>query len=517
MIRAPAQRGAKGRRRRAEGRIAMGPIVETTHGKLEGVQEVGHQRFRGIPFARPPVGARRFRAPEPAEPWAGVRDASAFAASAPQNPSPLPGMAVGEQSEDCLYLNVYTPAADGGRRPVLFWIHGGGFTGGSGSQALYDGGRLATRGDVVVVTINYRLGALGYLALAGVTPNLGQLDQIAALRWVRDNIARFGGDPDNVTIFGESAGGMAVATLLAMPAARGLFRRAIPQSGAAHHTQTHEAAGRVARTLLEELGGIDAAKLADVPVAALLAAQARTQAKLMTGLGSLGFAPVIDGDSIPVHPLHAVRDGAGRDVELLVGTTRDETKLFRMGAVDAAPLDEARLLRRVRGMLGRHESDAERVIESYRTARAGRASTDPSELLDAIESDRSFRLPAIRLAEAQHAHQPDTFMYLFSWESPARRGALGACHALELPFVFGTLDAPTMDRFAGSGPDAEALSARMMDAWLAFARGEGPGHSDLPDWSPYETKQRATLVFDRTPALEHAPLDAERAVWDGIL
>jgi para-nitrobenzyl esterase len=426
-------------------------------------------------------------------------------------------MAVGEQSEDCLYLNVYTPRADSARRPVLFWIHGGGFTGGSASQALYDGGRLAARGDVVVVTINYRLGALGYLALPGVTPNLGQLDQIAALRWVRDNIARFGGDASNVTIFGESAGGMAVATLLAMPGARGLFRRAIPQSGAAHHTQTFESAERVARTLLEELGSGDVAKLADAPVAQILAAQARTQAKQMAGGAGLGFAPVIDEDAIPTHPLAAVRDGAARDVALLVGTTRDESKLFRLGLADAPPIDEARLLRRVRALLGSRESHAERVIEAYRGARAGRASTEPSELLDAIETDRSFRIPAIRLAEAQHRHQPDSYMYLFTWPSPARRGALGACHALELPFVFGTLDAPTMDRFAGSGPDAEALAARMMDAWLAFARSGRPGHADLPDWSPYETGRRATLVFDRAPELAHAPLDAERAVWDGML
>ncbi len=494
----------------------MGVVIETTSGRVEGVAGEGHQRFLGIPFASPPVGARRFRAPEPIDPWSGVRDASRFGASAPQNPSPLPGMAVGEQSEDCLYLNVYTPRADAARRPVLFWIHGGGFTGGSGSQDLYQGSRMALRGDVVVVTINYRLGALGYLSLPGVTPNLGQLDQLAALRWVRENAAAFGGDPANVTIFGESAGGMACATLLGMPGARGLFRRAIPQSGAAHHVHTPDSAGRVGRALLDELG-VDAAALAAVPVDRLLAAQAKVQAKAMGGGPGLVFAPMVDGDAIPVQPLETVRAGGARDVDVMVGTTRDECKLFRMGA-PTGEVDEARLLRRVEALLGsRYAAAAPRVIDAYRQAREGRASTAPGELLDAIETDRTFRIPAIRLAEAQQRQRPDTYMYLFCWESPARRGALGSCHALELPFMWGTLDAPTMDRFAGSGPDAEALSRSMMDAWLGFARSGVPGHRELPDWPRYDTARRPTLVFDRKSELAHGPLDAERAAWDEIL
>jgi para-nitrobenzyl esterase len=369
------------------------------------------------------------------------------------------------------------------------------------------------RGDAVVVTINYRLGVLGYLSLPGVTPNLGQLDQLAALRWVRDNIAAFGGDPGNVTIFGESAGGMACATLLGMPGARGLFRRAIPQSGAAHHVHTPESAARVGRAVLESLG-VDVDALAQVPVDRLLAAQAKVQAQAAAGGPGLSFAPMVDGDAIPLQPLETVRAGGARDVDVMVGTTRDEAKLFRMGAGE---IDEARLLRRVEGLLGRHAAAAPRVIEAYRQARAGRASTAPGELLDAIESDRMFRIPAIRLAEAQHRHRPDTFMYLFTWQSPARRGALGSCHALELPFMWGTLDAPTMDRFAGSGPDAEALSRTMMDAWLAFARGGDPGHRELPAWPRYDTERRPTLVFDRKSELAHAPLDLERAAWDGIL
>jgi para-nitrobenzyl esterase len=215
-----------------------------------------------------------------------------------------------------------------------------------------------------------------------------------------------------------------------------------------------------------------------------------------------------------------VRDGAARDVALLVGANRDEIKLFRMGMAAANELDPAGLAKRVRGGLratGADESHAERLIETYRKAREGRASTDPGELLDALDSDRTFRVPAIRLAEAHASRQPRTYKYFFTWSSPARRGTLGACHALELPFVFGTLDAPTMDRFAGTGPDAERLSGRMMDAWIAFARSGEPGHAGIPDWPAYDTGKRATLVFDRACELAHAPLDTERAAWDGVI
>ncbi len=499
----------------------MGTVVETVSGKVEGERRGGHERFLGIPFAAPPVGERRWRAPQSAPMWPRVRPALAFAPSAPQPPSALPGMAVGAQDEDCLYLNVYTPAADGAGRPVLFWIHGGGFTTGSGSQALYDGGALAERGDVVVVTVNYRLGALGYLALPGADANVGQLDQIAALRWTCDNIRAFGGDPEQVTIFGESAGGMAVATLLGMPDARGLFRAAIPQSGAAHNVHSRESSARVTAQFLAALGesSADLAKLRSLPVAQILAAQSALIAE-RRALGALAFCPAVDGVTLPKPPLEAVREGAARGVALLVGSNRDESKLFRLGVAESASLSEESLAKRVRSglsMLRADESHTARVIETYRQARNGRASVEPGELLDAIESDRTFRLPAIRLAESQRPHEPRTFMYFFTWESPARRGTLGSCHALELPFMFGTLSAPTMDRFAGKGPDADALSVRMMDAWIAFARSGRPSHASLPEWPAYDSAKRATLVFDRTCELVQGPLDAERAAWDGIL
>ena len=499
----------------------MGSIVETGFGKIEGESRGAHERFLGIPYAAPPVGPRRWRAPEAPAAWAHTRPAIAFAPACPQTPSALPGMAVGAQDEDCLYLNVYTPRADGKRRPVFFWIHGGGFTAGSGGQALYDGGALAERGDVVVVTINYRLGALGYLSLPGAEANLGQLDQIAALRWTRANIAAFGGDPEQVTIAGESAGGMAVATLLGMPAARGLFRAAIPQSGAAHNVHSPESAARVAESFMQALGQrtADLAALRALPVAKLVEAQGRVLAE-RRAIGLLAFAPSVDAASLPARPLEAVRAGSGRNVALLVGSNRDEVKLFRLGVAESATLSEEGLAKRVRAGLAASridESHVERLIETYRKARAGLASTEPGELLDAIDSDRTFRIPAVRLAEAQAAHEPRTFMYLFTWPSPARRSTLGSCHALELPFMFGTLGAATMDRFAGKGPEAELLSARMMDSWIAFTRSGRPGHGDLPAWPGYDTRARATLVFDRRCELANGPLEAERAAWDALL
>ena len=505
----------------------MGTIVETRGGRVEGREGDGVQIFRGIAYAKPPVGALRFRAPEPLEPWSGIRDATSFGSSAPQ-PSmalPLPGMDVGPMDEDCLYLNVYTPGADGARRPVLVWIHGGGFVIGSGSQPIYNGAQLARRGDAVVVTINYRLGPLGYLFLCDLCPDLegavgnaGMRDQVAALEWVRDNIESFGGDPGNVTIFGESAGGMSVGTLLGMPAARPLFHRAIPQSGASHNVHTRETATRVAEHFLEELGvqPVDAARsLREVPPDKLLDTHNQTVLKLGSTLGLLPFQPMLDGDSVPEAPLEAVRAGHVANLPLLTGTTRDEWKLFGMMDPGIAKLDESGLIAR----LGSQVPDPAGLVETYKSAREGRAPTTPAELYFAIETDRVFRIPAIRLAEAQAAHQRQTFVYQFNWEAVSFGGALGACHAVELPFVFGNLEREGADLFAGGGPDAQQLAACVMDTWLSFARSGDPSHPGLPGgrWERYETSRRATMMLGRECALELDPASREREVWEGIL
>jgi para-nitrobenzyl esterase len=501
----------------------MSQRVETSHGFLQGVQDGGIRVFRGIPFARPPVGERRFRRPEPLEPWPGVRDATAFGPSAPQMKLEfdfLPGLDVGPQSEDCLYLNVFAPEGPGSRRPVLVWIHGGAFTIGSGSQALYDVRPLVRRGDAVLVTVNYRLGALGFLHLAelageefGFAANAGLLDQVAALGWVRDNIAAFGGDPANVTIFGESAGGMSVGSLLGMPEARGLFRRAIAQSGAAHATNTAQAANDVARLLFEELGLApgDGAALRQAPVEAILAAQARCSLRVQLD-GLLAFRPVVDGRTLPEPPIDAIRGGLSREVAVLAGYTRDEWKLFSFMDPQAQRLDEAGLHAR---MELRTPGHAAAVVEAYRATLGAEAKLP--EIFSAIERDRIFGIPAVRLGEAQEAAGGRAFLYLFTWEAALLGGALGACHGIDVPFVMGSIGSPLGDRFAGSGPEAAELQARVMDAWLGFARSGDPGHAGLPEWPRYERSRRLAMELGRGCQPIRLPDDAVLRAWDGVL
>jgi para-nitrobenzyl esterase len=501
-------------------------VVETGLGRIEGITRGGVRIFRGIPFARPPVGELRFRPPRPVEAWTGVRDATRFGASAPQPPLLLaarPGMDVGPQDESCLFLNVYAPAGarPGDRKPVMVWIHGGGFVIGSGAQVVYDGAPLVRRGDVVVVTINYRLGALGFLDLGDqpdvAESNLGILDQVAALRWVQEHVAAFGGDPGNVTIFGESAGGMSVGTLLGCPAAKGLFQKAVAQSGACQAVHPdRESSAAVTAAVLSSLG-LDrphVRRLREVPVEKLMAAQQQVSFQMLATGGSqlLPFQPVVDGRVLPRHPLDEVRDGLSRDVTLMAGTTRDEWKLFGFMDPQVRQLDAEKLAARVQRALP--HADGARLVAGYRAARSD---ADWTSLFFALETDRVFRIPAIRMAEAQAAHGADVFMYLFTWESPGFGGLLGACHAVELGFVFGTHDLPGADQFMGSGPEADRLATATMDAWLAFARHGRPGHPGLPEWPAYEGTRRATMELGRTFALHEDPRGAERRLWDGLL
>lgn len=502
----------------------MAVIVETGLGKLEGFERDGVRVFRGVPYAQPPVGEWRFRAPQPAKPWAGVRDATRFGHAAFQPPlmlAALPGFDIGEQSEDCLYLNVYAPAgaSDSNRKPVLVWIHGGAFVIGSGSQSIYDGSKLARRGDVVVVTINYRLGVFGFLDLGQpdlAEANAGLLDQVAALAWVRDHIAAFGGDPADVTIFGESAGGMSVGTLLGCPAARGLFHKAIPQSGSCQAVHDHESAASVTAAILSGLGmeSPHVAKLREVPPDTLMKVQQAVSMRLMLAGGSqlLPFQPTVDGRTLPRHPMDDIRAGHASGVKLLVGTTRDEWKLFGFMDPEVRQLDAAKIAERLSQRVP--HADGAAIVAGYR---ASRPEADWASIWLAIETDRIFRVPAIRTAEAQGAHQPDVFTYLFTWESPGFGGLLGACHAIEIPFVFGCLDLPGAENFVGKGPAAEQLVDRSMDAWLAFARTGNPGHAALGPWPRYDTERRATMELGARCGVVDDPNGVERALWDGVI
>jgi para-nitrobenzyl esterase len=498
------------------------PVAETTTGRVQGSIEGDVAVFRGIPYAAPTGGAARFRPPEPPASWTGVRDATRFAAIAPQNPSPLEAMFGGARpamGEDCLALNVWTPATEGGGRPVVVWIHGGAFVTGSGSTPWYDGSSFASRGDVVCVTINYRLGALGFLHLADLggeayasSGNLGLLDQVAALTWVRDNIEAFGGDPANVTVFGESAGAMSIGALLGMPAARGLFRRAIPQSGAANHVSSRDTATRVALDLLDALGldRTQVDRLRDLPVEALLAAQLEVAAT--RGLGRLPHQPVVDGTAVPESPLEAVTAGSAAGVDLLLGTNVDEMRLFTALDPRIAAIDEPALLTRADELFGPGAGAA--AIETYRGTRPG---SGAAEVWTAVLSDQVFRVPAVRLAERQSAHAP-VHLYLFTWATPAFGGALGSCHALEIPFVFNNLDAPGVSLFTGE-PTASArrLAESMHDTWTAFARGGDPNGAGLPPWPPFTNDQRATMVLGEHSTVEEDPAAAELAHWAEVL
>lgn len=503
----------------------MSAVASTRYGKVEGVEESGLSVFKGIPFAAPPTGARRWLPPEKPASWSGTRDARKFGAVAPQNTqmlSALEAMVINDpQSEDCLYLNVWTPAADNKRRPVTVWIHGGAFEIGAGSQGIYDGSTLARRGDVVVVCINYRLGPLGFLRLADITGgkipaggNEGILDQIAGLEWVRDNIAEFGGDPGNVTIFGESAGGMSVGTLLAAPAAKGLFHKAIPQSGACHTGAQRERANRNAERIMAKLGASSADAMRALTPAQLLTGTLLADGRPDPEFG-MAYQPVIDGAIMPRLAFEMVTEGASSDVAIMVGSTLDEWKLFAPMDPGIHKLDRAGLAARLSRRVTPQAADA--LISDYERARASRgALTTPLELFSALETDRVFRIPAVRLAEVHAQRRGRIYNYIFTWPSPAAKGMLGSCHALELGFVFGTNHIPGMPQFAGTGPIVERLATEMQDAWLAFARNGDPSCDSLGEWPQYDASRRATMILGEKSIAQDAPYDGERRAWDAI-
>jgi para-nitrobenzyl esterase len=483
----------------------------------------------------------RWAPPQPELPWSGVREALQFGVSAPQRPSVVMrmlGMDGVAQDEDCLTLNVWTPAplgSHGGeqeeaRRPILVWLHGGAFAAGSGSMPVFDGARLARRGDVVVVTIQYRLGALGYLVVPELLErgeagaNFGLLDQIAALAWVGEHAERLGGDPDNVTVFGESAGAMSIGALLGAPAARGRFHRAILQSGAAHNVTPLDGALRTAALFREALGedARDLDALRKLPAASILDAQQHAADQSWRHVDGLAFQPVCEGPRpgavLPQPPLAVVAAGDVAEVSLLVGTNLDEWRLFGLADQKLAAIDDDGLVRRVLRAPPRGVEDAaafaRRALATYRNARSRRVAPLPAEARDlwiALQSDRVFRIPALRLLDAQHPHQPRCYAYLFTWAAAAMDGRLGSCHGVEIPFVFGTLDEPRSAQLIGDTPAARQLSERMMDAWLSFARSGDPG------WPAYDGVSRATLVLGPECAVESDPFGDERRVWDGLL
>ncbi|HEX7476304.1 MAG TPA: carboxylesterase/lipase family protein [Polyangiales bacterium] len=505
----------------------MASTAWTEQGKIEGEPASAHVSvFRGVPYAQPPVGHLRLRAPVKIGAWSGTRDARRFGPASPQDVGLMQDL--GELSEDCLYLNVWTPAADGAARPVMVWIHGGGFSVGSGGQELYDGAALAERGNLVVVTINYRLGALGFGffndLLGGssdVASNNGMRDQIAALRWVRDNIGNFGGDPQNVTVFGESAGAMSIGSLLAAPEARGLFRRAIAQSGAAHHATTREQASRMAELVLHGVGASAShpERLWNASAAEIVAAQrACWKETILRGpvgrrlpQGSMTLVPVQDDDFLPA-PFESVVAGSARGVDLMVGANLDEWNYFLfLVEPKKREIDEAALLKICNKRL---EGRAAEAIDLYRSVLG--PALPAWKIYCAIEGDRMFRIPALRLAEAQSGCHPNTFMYSFEWPSPLFGGEMGACHAIEIPFAFGTVEGPFGRAFSGGGPEAARLSRYTLDAWASFARTGDPSHERLGRWERFDRQRRTTMRLGATCIAEADPLRRLRPFWESV-
>jgi para-nitrobenzyl esterase len=523
-------------RLRAQTATQSGPVVEVTGGRIRGVTDEGVRLFRGIPYGAPAGGANRFLPAKPPQPWTAVRDASAYGLRAfqpfrpmiPEIGDALTGS--GPMSEDCLHLNIWTPATGVGQRPVMVWFHGGGQRTGSGNSIFYDGRELARNHDVVVVTTTHRLNAFAYLWLAGVSAtgeqfvdsaNLGLRDLVLALEWVRDNIGQFGGDPGNVTIFGQSGGGGKTAMLTGFPAARGLFHRAIIMSTLADTAVTGlapERAVEAAELMMGRLGikPSDAARLQKLPAEQILAA--------LTGGGAAGgqagqagpaqdlslrYVPVIDGRTLPAHPFEPPSE-LSANIPILTGSNECEGIPYANPEDPywtSEPTDATSLRERVKQLVRLSDSAADQLIALYRTHRPNETAGDIAAI---IAGDTSIlRQASYTIAERKFKQgRAPLYLYYFNWRSPVRNGKLRSMHCMELPFVF---DHPDLIGFmTGKGADRHDLAKHISEAWVAFARTGNPNHSGIPQWNAWNPTDWPTMVFNRETKAVNDPWGEER-------
>jgi para-nitrobenzyl esterase len=492
-------------------------IVSTTTGKLRGYKEAGIMIFKGIPYAQPPIGDLRFRDTVEKESWEGIIEAVEYGPIAPQKLLPESSLYTHPQSEDCLTLNIWTPACDTEKRPVMIWIHGGAFNYGGAPSPRYNGKFLCQRGNICIVTINYRVGALGNLFIPDKVSNLGFLDQITAIKWIQANISHFGGNPTNITLFGESAGSQSICTLLSMPAAKGLFQRAICESGSPT-PQGHqpESGIRSAEILLTSLGikmG-DLEALRKIPVEKLIETESKVRMEKAMKRDFSGYPPIIDGIKIPEHLVITIGKGFSKNVDLIVGNNLDEATFFTMLNPQIQNINWEGLQAGVTMLLKRYNIDknnAEKLIKLFKKNR-----DDPFEVISAIYTEVGSRYNARKVVEAQLNHSRNVYMYLFTYRTPVQGGRYGATHSLEIPFVFGTLGDTEYGVYPKRDDINSKISEKMMDSWISFAKTGDPNHDGIPKWPAYDTENRYKILFGNETKVENDPLREERILIDKI-
>src|SRR5579863_592070 len=496
-----------------------GPIGETSSGKVRGVIQGGTHIFRGIPYGASTAGSNRFMPPRKPEPWTGVRNAFQNGPTAPQLSGPINSLILNHtptapKGEDCLVINVFTPGVnDGRKRPVMIWLHGGGFASGAGSAHSFDGNYLARSGDVVVVSVNHRLNIFGHLYLADLggdkyadSGNAGMLDIVAVLEWVRDNIGHFGGNPGNVTLFGQSGGGLKISTLLAMPPAKGLFHKAIIESGSLLKGIHREDAAKTTERLMAKLGlqpnQVD--ELQKLPVDRLLSAIDNRGAA--PGTPPFNFAPVVDGRSLPRDPFDPAAPDISADIPLIVGSVNTEGTFFTPPDSPLFSLDEAGMRTRLTPRFG---DATDKLIDLYRKETPN---ASPSEIYFLITA---FPGAAITQAERKVAQgKAPVYMYLFTWETPVEGGKRHSPHTVELPFVFNNVVEQPEE--VGNGPQLQPLADKVSGAWTAFARTGNPSMAGTPKWLAYTANERATMIINNEWKLVNDPRHDVRLIMNSL-